>query len=215
MKRFTDTSKWKDAWFQDLPTKYKLFWIYLLDECDNAGVWKPNVRLAAFQIGEPFEEIELKRIFAGRIEILESGYWHVKKFIEFQYGELSEQCKPHIQILRLIQNHKIKGYTKGIHTLKDKEKEKDKDKEEVKEKEKTREYFFEVLKDQIWLESVERTHRGKDVQKAAEEAHSWLISDQARYSRSDQSDFKKLIVTWLSNQKGEKPERKKRDISNL
>ena len=126
-KRFTDTNKWKDTWFQDLPTKYKLFWVYILDECDNAGLWKPNIRLAIFQIGEPFEESELKRVFSDRIEITESGYWFIKKFIDFQYGKLSDNSKPHISVLKLLETHKIKGYTKGIHTLKDKDKEKDKD----------------------------------------------------------------------------------------
>ena len=138
-KRFTDTAKWKDTWFQDLPAKYKLFWIYLLDECDAAGLWKPNIRLATFQIGEPFEEAELKRVFCDRITITESGYWFITKFINFQYGELSESSKPHLSIIKILHSHKIKGYPKGIHTLQEKEKEKDKEKDsgekEVKEKE--------------------------------------------------------------------------------
>jgi hypothetical protein len=124
-KRFTDTCKWKDTWFQDLPNKYKLFWIYLLDECDAAGLWKPNMRLAMFQIGEPFEEAELKRVFADRVVITNDGYWFISKFIEFQYGELSENSRPHIAVLKLLDKHNIKGYTKGIHTLKDKDKDKD------------------------------------------------------------------------------------------
>lgn len=134
-KRFTDTAKWKDTWFQDLPAKYKLFWIYILDECDQAGVYKPNLRLASFQIGEPFEEIEVKRILGNRIEVLENGYWFVRKFISFQYGELSENSKPHISVLRLINEYGIKGYAKSIDALKDKYKEKEKDQEEDKEKE--------------------------------------------------------------------------------
>ncbi len=138
-KRFTDTNKWKDSWFQDLPTKYKLFWIYLCDECDAAGLWKPNIRLATFQIGEPFEEAELKRVFCDRITITESGYWFITKFINFQYGELSESSKPHLSIIKILHYHKIKGYPKGIHTLKEKEQEKEKEKEEVKEQESSEE----------------------------------------------------------------------------
>lgn len=128
-KRFTDTGKWKDSWFQDLPAKYKLFWIYILDECDHAGIYKPNIRLASFQIGEHFEEIEIKRILADRIEILGGGYWFIKKFIEFQYGELSAESRPHASIIRTLKNHQIKGYVKGIHTLKEQEQEQDKEKD--------------------------------------------------------------------------------------
>jgi hypothetical protein len=132
-KRFTDTNKWKDTWFQDLPNKYKLFWIYLLDECDAAGLWKPNMRLAQFQIGEPFEEVELRRVFADRIQITEEGYWYIPKFIDFQYGQLSDKSKPHISIINLLKKHKIKGYPKGIDTLKEKEKEEDKEQEQEEE----------------------------------------------------------------------------------
>jgi hypothetical protein len=136
-KRFTDTCKWKDSWFQDLPTKYKLFWVYLLDDCDAAGLWKPNVRLACFQIGEPFEEAELKRVFSERIDITESGYWFIKKFIIFQYGELSEACHPHKSIIKLLKSHKIKGYWKGTNTLQEQEQEQEQEK--VKEKEQVKE----------------------------------------------------------------------------
>lgn len=146
-KRFTDTGKWKDIWFQDLPLKYKLFWIYLLDECDNSGVWKPNFRLATFQIGEPFEEIEAKRILSDRIEFTEDGYWFIKKFIDFQYGELSESCKPHASVIQLLKKHKIKGYPKGIHTLKDKDKDKENDKEDDKEDDRNYSRDIKILGD--------------------------------------------------------------------
>lgn len=149
-KRFTDSNKWKDSWFQDLPTKYKLFWIYLLDECDAAGIWKPNIRLACFQIGEPFEESEVKRVFSDRIEITEDGYWFVKKFIQFQYGELSRTSKPHLSVIKILEKHKIIGYAKGIDTLKEKE--------QVKEEEKEKESVFSIerckeiaLKDDRWV----------------------------------------------------------------
>jgi hypothetical protein len=126
-KRFTDTTKWKDVWYQQLPAKYKLFWLYILDECDNAGVWKPNIALAQFQIGEPFEESEIRRVMADRIEFLPSGYWFIRKFIQFQYGELSESSKPHLSVLGILKRHSIE-YPKGIYTLKDKDIEKDKEK---------------------------------------------------------------------------------------
>ena len=147
-KRFTDSNKWKDSWFQDLPTKYKLFWIYLLDECDAAGIWKPNIRLANFQIGEPFEESEVKRVFSDRIEITDDGYWFIKKFIQFQYGELSRTSKPHLSVIKILEKHKIIGYVKGMDTLKEKEQVKEEEKETVYSIERCKEI---ALKDDKWV----------------------------------------------------------------
>lgn len=133
-KRFTDTGKWKDTWFQDLPMKYKLFWIYLLDECDNAGVWKPNFKLAQFQIGDSIEESEARRIFSSRMTVLDSGYWHIVGFIKFQAGKLNPNSHPHAAIIKTLEKHGISMGLKGTYgTLIDTDKEEDKDKEQERE----------------------------------------------------------------------------------
>ena len=41
-KRFTDTDKWKKGFIRNLPTKYKLLWLYILDDCNHAGVWETD-----------------------------------------------------------------------------------------------------------------------------------------------------------------------------
>lgn len=104
MKRFTETLKWQDAWFQDLAPKHKLFWLYICDQCDCAGVWKTNLKLASFQTGEPFEEAELLSTFEGRIEDIGNGRWWIVQFCTFQYGTLTEKCAPHRRILQTIAN---------------------------------------------------------------------------------------------------------------
>ncbi len=35
--RFTETNKWKDKWFRSLDPLEKVLFIYLIDNCDNAG----------------------------------------------------------------------------------------------------------------------------------------------------------------------------------
>lgn len=105
MKRFTDTDKWKDPWFQDLPCKFKLLWSYLADNCDCAGVWKVNLRLAAFQIGNEYLSPECLDAFKDRIEDLGGERWWIKEFCRFQYGPLQLDCKQHLNIYNCLNSH--------------------------------------------------------------------------------------------------------------
>lgn len=127
MKRFTETQKWEDPWFRKLRPELKLLWQWILDRCDNAGVIDPDLDLASFQIGYQYPMDTLSE-FDGRVVTLPGGKFFIPKFIEFQYGRLSEDCKAHRPIFQSLEKHQIKGYPKGIHTLQEKEKEKEKEK---------------------------------------------------------------------------------------
>lgn len=140
-KRFTETGKWADPWFQDLKPAYKCAWSYILDNCDNAGIWVVNTKLLSFQVGEALTWIDLKETMGDRLVEFAPGRVWVPKFIDFQYGKLTPACKPHQKVIFLLKGYglwegyseKLKGYTKGIDTLE--EEEEDQDKEEEKEKE--------------------------------------------------------------------------------
>lgn len=134
-KRFTDSRKWRDPFFRKLPTHLKLFWIYLLDECNHAGMWKVDFEMASFCIGIEIAEQEAVSAFNGRIKVIDSETWFVPKFIDFQYGKLSEDSKPHKSVIDELKKERVyKGYAKGIDTLKDKDKEKVMDKDKDKDK---------------------------------------------------------------------------------
>lgn len=137
MKRFTESTKWDDPWFRKLRPESKLLWQWLLDHCDNAGVVEPDLELASFQVGYQYPSNALSDL-GERIISIGGLKWHIPKFIGFQYGTLSEDCKPHKQVFQLIEKHGIKGYAKGIHTLKEKEKEKDQEKDHPEAKPKAR-----------------------------------------------------------------------------
>jgi hypothetical protein len=85
-KRLSDTEVWKKSWFFDLPDKYKLFWYYILSDCDAAGIWTANFKIAKAYLGE----IDIEKVieyFKGQITILNGGsYWLINDFIRFQYG---------------------------------------------------------------------------------------------------------------------------------
>ncbi len=105
-KRFTDTEIWDQDWFVDLPTKYKLFWNYIKDKCDNAGFWRPNKLVAQRIIGEPINVHEFLTFINSdkeRIIILPSGRWFMKDYFIFQYGEVfSPESKVHKGALKIL-----------------------------------------------------------------------------------------------------------------
>ena len=148
-KRFTETDKWNDVWFSELPSKYKLLWIYLLDSCDNAGIYQVNFRNINFYIGESIEPSEAMRILKGRVVSIKDGkYWFIPKFITYQYGNKLSTKNLAVKnvidklskydLLNLIPNIEIiegasKELQRSLQAPKEKEKDKYKDKDILKE----------------------------------------------------------------------------------
>ena len=133
-KRFTETTKWDDSWFVDLPSEFKAAWIYLCDCCDIAGVMDLSERLANFRIGSDIDWEEFVNATNGRVEMLENGKLWIVGFCEFQYGRLTEKCNAHLAVIRLLNKHGIEGrvregYLKGTRRVQDKDKDKDTDKD--------------------------------------------------------------------------------------
>lgn len=134
-KRFTDTAKWDKPWFRKLPCRLKTAFEFLRDKCDAAGVWEIDLEALAFNVGEPVSLEEIRTHFKAR-ELGDNKLW-LTEFITFQYGHLSEHCKPHIPVINRLKKLNLwKGYSKGLETLEEKEKDQDQEKDQEKEKEK-------------------------------------------------------------------------------
>jgi hypothetical protein len=99
-KRFTATEKWLDPWFCSLTPIQKLFWMYLVDNCDHAGIWQVNWPLVKFHLG--IDSID-KTVFKGRITELSKDKWFMPKFIDFQYnGVLNPLNRTHASVIALL-----------------------------------------------------------------------------------------------------------------
>lgn len=71
------------------------------------------------------------------VEIDGGSKWFIPSFIDFQYGQLSEQNRAHTSILLTLKKHKLEKYVMGLASPLegDKDKEQYKDKEKDKDKE--------------------------------------------------------------------------------
>ena len=107
MKRFTETGKWDDPWFGELPPMAKLLWVFLVDNCDHAGVWAVNRRIADFKIGAPITWDEAARWFGDRVRVIEGGAkWLLPKYTRFQNpGGLKPRDPFTVHVLRALEHH--------------------------------------------------------------------------------------------------------------
>ena len=106
-KRFTDTDKWKKQWFRKLKNDNKVFWMYLLDQCNHAGIWEVDFELANY--------------FCKGINEQE-----IRKVIDKQYIEFANKYDKLIKTNKVYSKDKINNYFSNcifiiyeIHNLRD------------------------------------------------------------------------------------------------
>ena len=138
-KRFTDTDKWKDEWYTELPNDYKIIWQYLLDTCDNAGIVKRNIKILNIMCNTNVSADDILNVFKDRVTQISDDKWIINKFCVYQYGNdfLQSKNKAVISAVnKLIDNNLYNNstntilipYQYPIDTPKEEDKDKDKDK---------------------------------------------------------------------------------------
>ena len=145
-KRFTDTKKWSKKWYRELGSALRDVRQFILDECSHSGVWEVDFETVKHFTGQKVSFADVVEAFQGKIQTIEPDKIFIPAFIEFQYGELSEDSRPHRSVIKDLKKEKLwdfylryldddsKGFdtvTKGLDnpsvTIKDKDKEQDKD----------------------------------------------------------------------------------------
>lgn len=148
-KRFIDTGIFNDSWFMGLSVSNKLFFIYLITNCDHAGIIDLNIKLAEFQTGIKGLANSLLTVikeFDNRLIRLSDNYYFIPKFIKYQYPNgLSNNVKAQLSVINKLKEFNL--FDDSNQTVKqelanslltvqdidiDKDKDKDKDKQTVK-----------------------------------------------------------------------------------
>jgi len=200
-KRFTDSDKWKKRWFRKLNNNEKVFWMYLLDQCDHAGIWEVDFELAAYFCGE-LSDYEIKNTFSKQfIEFDDGKRWFVKDFIEFQYGILNPNVNAHRSAIMRLKKYNLLKYVDNEDSLnellmnssfrvKDKNKDKYMDKVRVKDKEKSKETQLEKIDIDVLITKFPNI----EVKAEFEKWQDWMLS-KGKTFKNYNSSFK----NWLRN----------------
>lgn len=188
-KRFTDTEKWKKGFVRSLPPAYKLLWLYMLDDCDNAGVWQVEVEVASIRIGAKLNEKEALKLFGNNIISFDEGSkWFIKEFVKFQQGvnhiaELNSNSNPHKSILRIVEQYKLLELEDNpIEVI-----------EEVKQSKKSKRFKKPTL-DELEHYCIERQNK-VDVQKF----YNFYESNGWKVGKNPMKDWRASVRTWESN----------------
>lgn len=160
-KRFTDTNIWKNQkWFRRLTPINKLFWRYLTDACDHAGVWKIDYLTITEDLGiedfsisafieacnQDFDKLTGKPLVKERVILVADSHLWLTGFIQFQYENKQKTVNQKVAVIRsaleileglsILQQGLDKGYIRLTEPL-DKGyqtlKDKDRDKDVLEE----------------------------------------------------------------------------------
>lgn len=106
-KRFTDTEKWRDEWWGSLTNDYRMIWLYLVDSCSIAGLWKKDFRGLNFNCNTNVDEQTFLKVFGDRL-IDRGNFYFIPKFLRFQCPKGLNSNKPAIvSIVKELENNNL------------------------------------------------------------------------------------------------------------
>ena len=108
--RMIDTNIWREDWYLSLPGEEQLFVRYIYDNCDHAGIYKPNVigfsKLTGFKININ-EFLDHANIEKERIYVLPNKRWFIRDFIKFQCFNKKKEFKINLNVIMQRSAHAI------------------------------------------------------------------------------------------------------------
>jgi len=181
-KRFISTEVWSEDWFLDMPNEYKLFWFYVITNCDHAGIFKVNLRsFCGLNEVSLSSKKAIEYFNSGKERVIEinPSIWLISDFFVFQYGPvLNLNNKVHNSINNIYKKYKIDFiFIRGLVDLKERTKDKDKDKDKDNS----------LTKKQKFEENEEFKPSG-NFKAQGEELYAWRLSRGNKANRSRKED---------------------------
>lgn len=203
---------WSDSFVQSLTPEAKYFYLYLMTNTrtTQCGIYEITISQICFETGYNSETV-VKLI--SQFESYGKIKWSQKtnEIALKNWAKYNESTSPKVRScvaneLKSVKNKVLIQYLYSMDTESQETKAKAKTKEETKAKDRA---WFESHFDELFLEQMQMTHKGKDVARAIGESWAHLSADPLRLHNADGSDCKKLLNTWLSNMKPEIKEHRK------
>lgn len=213
-KRFTSTDIWKEDWFLELPQEYMLAWFYIKDNCNHAGIWKPNKRQLEFITRTQIDLnifLSLLNNEKERVVVLDGGSWYLLDFISFQYGNtLNENNRVHASITKELNAYKIDTCNFEVKERsfrpQDNPNQGVKDKDKVKDKDIAKDKFTIPTEDEVLQEMLIRFAK-KDLQanenKLRDEAEQFMayynkVGWVVGKAKTKMKDWKGAVTNWFN-----------------
>jgi len=210
-KRFTDTEKWKDEWWGSLDNDYRMIWLYLVDSCSIAGIWKKDFRGLNFNCNTKITEDQFLEVFGSRL-IDRGNYFFIPKFLRFQCPKGLNSNKP--AVVSIVKEIHLNNLSSIINELfgndfliikdKGKDKGKEKDKGEGTEKEQPQIFtddYFKGIFDEIYVEKIKMTYPKHNLAKEFDEFKLKVRGSPDDYKHRDTGGIRNAFLYQLKNTK--------------
>lgn len=102
-KRFTDTDKWDDDWFLDLPPHGKCLWEYLRDNCDGGtGTLKISFKKISGLIKAEITRDDFETFLGDRVHWINHETIWIPAYLKAQFKSLSPNNKAHVNMAKKV-----------------------------------------------------------------------------------------------------------------
>lgn len=213
-KRFIDTGIFRKPLVRSMKAPYKALFIYLLCECDHAGVWDVELDVASTRLGIRLDETKAIEELCGSVEVVKPGKWYVRDFVAFQYGDLNPANRVHASVIARLESLNIdlkkeepnKDLISPLQGAKDKDKDKELDKEKVLEKERARKVeAFTAACEQVTAAKPDRLLESERPKFIAYWTEANGKTGKMRFEAEDFFDHGRRMDTWMSNYRRNPP----------